>query len=92
MESTTTTAGTDKLTTNAEHFPPGTCHEGTIIQFEGGHSTVIRRPIIEVVHELTAARQEGVEFVFLDSPSHGLNGFVVEPSKVTTLIKTTSRL
>ena len=56
------------------------------------HSTVVRRPIAEVVHDLTAARQEQIEFVFLDSPSHGLNGFVVDPSKVTTLIRTSSRL
>jgi hypothetical protein len=53
---------------------------------------VIRRPIHDVVHDITAARQEGIEFVYLDSPSHGLNGFVIDPSKVVSLIATTSRL
>jgi hypothetical protein len=73
-----------------EHPKP--IHEGTLLQLEGGHSTVIRRPIIDVVHDLTAARQEGVEFVYIDSPSHGFNGFVIDPNKVVAFISTSSRL
>lgn len=74
------------------HFPAGTIHQGTLLHMEGGHKTVIRRPISEVVHDITAARQEDIEFVYLDSPSHGLNGFVIDPNKVVSLIATSSRL
>jgi hypothetical protein len=77
-------------TTSIDHHPPGTCHEGTLLHFEGGHKTVIRRPITDVVKDLCLAREEGIDFVFLDSPGHGLNGFVVDPSKVVALIATIS--
>lgn len=75
-----------------DHPPAGTVHEGTLLHFEGGHKTVVRRPIIEVVHEVTAARQEGTSFTYLDSPSHGHNGFVIDPHKVVAFIATGSRL
>jgi hypothetical protein len=75
-----------------DHPAAGSIHEGTLLHFEGGHKTVIRRPITEVVHEVTAARQEGIDFVYVDSPSHGFNGFVIDPHKVVAFISTSSRL
>jgi hypothetical protein len=79
-------------TTVGDHPAAGSVHEGTLLHLEGGHKTVIRRPITEVVHEVTAARQEGTAFVYLDSPSHGFNGFVIDPNKVVAFISTSSRL
>lgn len=65
--------------------------DGTILHLDGGHSTVIRLPIYELVHDLTAAIQEGVEFLFIQSPTHGDNGYVVNPRKVAALSRTSVR-
>jgi hypothetical protein len=66
--------------------------QGTLLQLEGGHKTVIHRPINDVVTDLTRARQEDIEFVYLESPSHGLNGYVLDPSKVVAMASVASRI
>lgn len=65
--------------------------DGTILHLEGGTSTVIRLPIGDLTNDLTAARQEGIEFLFIQSPTHGDNGYVVDPKKVVALSRTNVR-
>lgn len=75
-----------------EEIAPDAVHDGTLLQLEGGHTTMLRVPVADVERGITRARQEQIEFVYLQAPNLAANSYVVDPNKVVAMISTGSRL
>lgn len=58
----------------------------TLIQLDGGHSTVVQRNTSELTRIIEDGRLHE-EFVFIQSESHGDNGLVLDPWKVVALMR-----
>ena len=75
-----------------EEYPADSVHEGTLLQLEGGHTTMLRVPISDIERDITRARQEQIEFIYVQAPNLAANSYVVDPNKVVAMVSTGSRL
>jgi hypothetical protein len=66
-------------------------HDATIIQFEGGHTTVVTLLIQEVAAEIGDAREGQHSFYFIQAPNLPRNGLAIDPHRVVALVRTTTR-
>lgn len=66
--------------------PDGASDFDCIVQFAGGHSSLLRHTDIDHVRrELLLAREEGLEFVYLQPGDRPANSVVVDPRQVVAL-------